>query len=274
MKFSLPSTLSPGHYLYINLSLFQGLQDHQACVIKTMQFLQPLAQPGIIQWLASLHTFEVTTEIMASAHPLICSSVKWRSFNRKFGTKQEFHLLHLLKDMLTLTALLPLLTSVTAFGSAPSTLFTDLRLSFHMIYLFYCTAWNTKFIISNTPALKWTLFKWTLFIKPWFRSFSLMPQKPFVFKRKYVLMTWVIAKPWWTARCSLPTNLLITSFSVIKLLDIVLILNDVHDSFIISFHQTFKLPQINPWTTRNQTEWFNKIKEQAVEVFIIALCVV
>jgi len=72
---------------------------------------------------------------------------------------------------------------------------------------------------------------------------------------------------------SLPTNLLITIFSVIKLLHIDLLLIDVHDSCIISFHQTFKLPHISPWTTRNQTGWFNKT-EHAIEVFIIALWVV
>jgi len=89
-----------------------------------MQFLQPLALPGITHGLASRHTLEVTTEVMASAHPPMCSSVKSRNFNRKFGTKQEFHLLHVLKDTLTLTALLSLLTSTTAFGSASSTFYT------------------------------------------------------------------------------------------------------------------------------------------------------
>lgn len=105
-------------------------------MIKTRQSLQPLAQPGIIQWLASLHTFEVTTKVMASAYPLICSSAKWRSFNSKFGTKQECHLLHLLKDMLTLTALLSLLTSTTAFGSAPSTLFRVKALLSYNLFIF------------------------------------------------------------------------------------------------------------------------------------------
>lgn len=166
-----------------------------------MQSLQPRAQPGIIQWLASLHTFEITTKVMASAYPLICSSVKWRSFNSKFGTKQEFHLPQLLKDMLTLTALLSLLTTKTAFGSAPSTLFRVKALLSYDLFIFYSAAWKTKFIISNTPVLKLTLFKWALFIKPWFRSLSLMPQKSFVFKWKYILMAWVIAKLWWTARC-------------------------------------------------------------------------
>lgn len=68
------------------------------------------------------------------------------------------------------------------------------------------------------------------------------------------------------------TNLLITSFSVIKFLHRALSLNHVHDTFIISFHQTFKLPQINP-SKKQKLEWFRKT-EQEIEAFIIALCVV
>lgn len=146
---------------------------------------------------------DITTSVVPSAHPLGWKNTKCKQINK---TQQQ---------TTTNSNTFSLLTATITFGNDPSTLFVELVFSYFHIY-FYSVAWKTKFVI-NIIVPKQPLFTWALFLKHWFRSHSLLPQKPFVFKWKHILMTPVISKLGEQVQ-RLQAKLLIASFLVMKLL--------------------------------------------------------